>query len=104
MACAICDDTCWKTITVDGVSRVSRCDCLRESAAARLTGEARIPRRYQHCDFTNYTVYNEHLTRALQHARQLAERFPIVERGLFFQGPPGVGKTHLSVAILRQVI
>ena len=104
MPCALCDDTGWKTIEVEGVSRVTRCDCVRDSAAARLTADARIPRRYQHCDFSNYLSYNEHLTRALQHATQLAQRFPVVEKGLFLQGPPGVGKTHLAVAVLRQVI
>ena len=82
MACAICDDTGWKTIEVDGVSRVTRCDCLRESAAARLLSEARIPRRYRHCDLANYTAYNEKLTKALQHATRLAEGFPVVDRGL----------------------
>jgi DNA replication protein DnaC len=102
--CEICDDTTWKTITVDGISRVTRCDCVRESLSARLMSEARIPRRYQHCDFSNYTAYNEQLTKALQHATRLAEQFPVVERGLFLQGPPGVGKTHLAVAVLRQVI
>jgi len=102
--CPLCDDTGWKTIEVDGVARVTRCDCVRESSAARLIAEARIPRRYQHCDFINYTAYNEQLTKALHHATRLAESFPVVDRGLFLQGPPGVGKTHLAVAVLRQVI
>ena len=104
MACGICDDTGWKTIEVDGVSRVARCDCMRESAAARLLSEARIPRRYQHCDLDNYTAYNTQLTKALQHASRLAEGFPVVDRGMLLLGPPGVGKTHLAVAVLKQVI
>ncbi len=71
---------------------------------ARLVVEARIPRRYQHCDFTNYRDYNESLRRAKVRAVTLAEAFPVVERGLFFEGPPGVGKTHLAVAVLRHVM
>jgi len=104
VTCAVCDDTGWKTIEVNGVSRVARCDCMRESAAARLLADARIPRRYQHCDLANYVAYNERLIKALQHASRLAEGFPVVDQGLFLLGPPGVGKTHLAVAVLRQVI
>ena len=104
MTCALCDDTGWKTIEANGVSRVARCDCMRESAVVRVLAEARIPRRYQHCDLSNYTAYNEWLTKALRHATQLAEGFPVVDQGLFLHGPPGVGKTHLAVAVLRQVI
>ena len=100
----LCDDTGWKSIEVDGVTRVTRCDCVRQSTVAHLLTGARIPRRYQHCDFDNYTAYNEQLTAALGYARRLAERFPVVDKGLFLQGPPGVGKTHLAVAVLRQTI
>jgi DNA replication protein DnaC len=77
---------------------------VRAASAARLLAEARIPRRYQHCDFDNYVAYNEQLAKGQQQARRLAAQFPVVDKGLFLQGPPGVGKTHLVVAVLRHVI
>jgi DNA replication protein DnaC len=104
MACGICDGTTWKTIVVDGISRVTRCDCVRQGAAGRLVADARIPRRYQHCDFPTYTAYNEQLTKARDHTSRFASAFPVVDKGLFLQGPPGVGKTHLAVAALRQIM
>ena len=104
MTCSICDDTGWKTIEVDGVERVTRCDCIRNSAGDRLVADARIPKRYQHCSFGNYLTYNEHLEKALEFGVRFADRFPVVDKGAFFHGPPGVGKTHLAVAMLSTVV
>jgi DNA replication protein DnaC len=105
MPCPLCDDTGWKPVeTVDG-RRVVRCDCWRESLTDRLMADARIPKRYQHCTLDNFLVYpNEKLERAVVQTRKFAEAFPVVEKGLFLVGPPGIGKTHLAVAALAQVI
>ncbi|MBI2833672.1 MAG: ATP-binding protein [Acidobacteria bacterium] len=105
MACPLCDDTGWKPLDVDGVRRVTRCDCWRETLGAKLLGDARIPPRYRRCGLANFVTYsNERLLRAVTEARRFAEAFPVVDRGLFFIGPPGIGKTHLAVAVLKQVI
>ena len=103
MPCPLCDDTGWKPVDADGVRRVVRCDCWRESVGQQRLADANMPKRYQHCTIANFTVYNESLERAADRARQLAERFPVVDKGLFFEGQPGVGKTHLAVAVLKQV-
>ena len=104
-ACAICDDTGWKTIEVDGVSRVARCECVREQAAERRMSEARIPPRYQRCTLDNFVTYqNEELMRAVETARRFTQAFPVVQKGLMLIGPPGIGKTHIAVSVLREVI
>src|SRR5262245_20447591 len=104
MPCPLCDDTGWKPVEADGVRRVVRCDCWRESVGTQRLADANVPKRYQHCTIANFTAYNESLERAAEKARQLAERFPVVDQGLLLEGQPGVGKTHLAVAVLKQVV
>ncbi|MBI2185948.1 MAG: ATP-binding protein [Acidobacteria bacterium] len=104
MACAICDDTGWKTIEVDGVARVSRCDCWRERTIQQYLASARIPRRYQQCDLSNFDTGISSHRQAHQKITRFIEQFPVVDRGLLLHGDHGVGKTHLAVALLKDVI
>jgi DNA replication protein DnaC len=105
MACPICDDTRWKIEERDGVRRAVRCECWRASSIERLVAESRIPRRYQHCTLDNFMAYeNERLLIAVARARRFADAFPVVDKGLFLIGPPGIGKSHLAVAVLKQII
>ena len=83
-----------------------RCRCRTQDTQARLLDAARIPRRYDQCSLQNYYPVKGNGTqlRAFQYAWRLAREYPVVERGLVFMGPVGVGKTHLSVAILRSLM
>jgi DNA replication protein DnaC len=105
MPCALCDDTGWKAVDLDGVRRVERCDCWRSGITTRLLDDARVPPRYRRCDLETFVTYpNEKLIAAVRRARRFSDEFPVIQKGLCLIGPPGIGKTHLSVAVLRSVI
>jgi DNA replication protein DnaC len=105
MGCAACEDTGWKAIEQDGVRRMVRCDCWREEIVRRRLAEARIPKRYQHCDLSNFVTYeNAMLLRAVAGVKKFVETYPVVDKGLLLIGPPGIGKSHLAVAALKQAI
>jgi DNA replication protein DnaC len=104
--CAVCDDTGWKPVTVEGVRRVVRCECWQSEHTRRLVEEARIPPRYRRCDFDTFLVYreNEKLANAVLAVKRFANSFPNVSKGLCLIGPHGIGKTHLAVAAMRTVL
>jgi DNA replication protein DnaC len=105
MSCSLCDDTGWKPVEIDGVRRVERCDCWRTGLTRRLLAEAQIPSRYQKCTLDALITYpNERFLKAVETARKFAASFPVCDRGLLLIGPPGIGKTHIVVAVLVDVI
>lgn len=109
--CPECEGTGWKPVETDGVRRVMRCDCHEGERAARLLEQARIPRRYEHCAFENFDIRkdketgqaNPSLAAARFYAERFVEEYP-ADFGLLFGGPTGVGKTHLAVALLRELM
>lgn len=104
MSCSHCNDTGWRTRDVEGLRRVERCECWQIGVAREMLSHARIPSRYRKCDFANFTTYpNEKLLRAVKKAKTFANAFPVVDKGLMFIGPPGIGKTHLAISVLREV-
>jgi DNA replication protein DnaC len=104
VTCEICDGTGWKSIDAGGVRRVERCDCWREKASTKALMDAGIPPNYKRCDLDNFRDYNDSLVRAVSRAKAFAESFPVVDKGLLFLGPSGLGKTHLAVATLKRVV
>jgi DNA replication protein DnaC len=103
--CPHCEGTGWKPIEADGVRRLIRCDCRAAARAGELIQQARIPRRYEHCAFENFDIWkdNQSLRWAKLNAEKFVEEYP-TDVGLLFVGPTGAGKTHLAVAILRELM
>jgi DNA replication protein DnaC len=104
--CPLCDGTGWKTLAAGAERRVTRCDCTLRTRAARLVARARIPKRYEHCELSNFEFDGPH--RSLAPARLAAckfvEEYPLDNTGLLLIGPIGVGKTHLAVGIIKEMI
>jgi DNA replication protein DnaC len=92
------------------------CDCGMEERALRVMERARIPKRYEHCDFESYVTdladgktWTAQHSQSLKQAKMLTQGFVrdypgSAEKGLLLMGPSGVGKTHLGVAALKELI
>jgi DNA replication protein DnaC len=137
--CPLCGGTGWKTVErvaeeekltrgswmkpVEGTDTLKRvwavpCDCTGKDRTARTMGRARIPNRYEHCDFDNFDTklyddesgsdfakWNHGLEQAKLVTEAFARDYPAgTDTGLLLMGPCGAGKTHLAVAALRQIV
>jgi DNA replication protein DnaC len=109
--CPYCEGTGWRPVERDGVRRVAPCHCKDAERSNHLLALSRIPPRYEQCVFENFhirkdrgtQVANLSLIRAKQTAEGFVREYP-VGFGLLFVGTTGVGKTHLAVAVLRELI
>jgi DNA replication protein DnaC len=77
--------------------------------ADRLLEAAHIPPRYEHCDLSSFEYdadekQQSSIFRAKTFAGRFVEDYPIEKTGLLFVGSVGVGKTHLAVGIIKDLI
>jgi len=137
--CPLCGGSGWKIVEhvaeedklkrvswekpIEGTNATRRvwavpCDCTGKDRTARTLARARIPTRYEHCDFESFdtNLYgSEHglefvaWNRSLEKAKLVVEAYTRdypagVEAGLLIMGPCGTGKTHLAVSALRSIV
>ncbi|HKQ51150.1 MAG TPA: ATP-binding protein [Pyrinomonadaceae bacterium] len=103
VVCVHCFGTGMEVVPGKGAKR---CRCRTRQNQTKLLEAARIPRRYSECSLQNYYPAKGNGTqlRAFNYAFRLVREYPAVDRGLLFMGTVGVGKTHLSVAILKGLV
>lgn len=116
--CQLCQGTGWKLVPrADGAGSFAvACSCGTGERAQRTVDRARVPKRYEHCDFESYVtdladgkVWTAEHAHSLRQAKLLAQGFVrdypgSSEKGLLLMGPSGVGKTHLAVAALKELL
>ena len=102
--CPVCDGTGWK-FGGEG-RRVSRCECRLKQKGEALLASARIPKRYEHCELSNFEFEgpHRHLAPSRMAACKFVEEYPLENSGLLLIGSIGVGKTHLAVGIIKELI
>ncbi len=98
-----------RVVQQDGRQFVQPCECRIADRAARMLVRARIPRRYEECTLDNYDLFpgaSRSLAAAHRSARKFVESYPLGNQGsgLLLTGSIGVGKTHLAVGILRELV
>jgi DNA replication protein DnaC len=108
--CALCDGTGWKTLPARagarGDRRVTRCDCQIEERTRLLLAASRIPPRYEHCELANFQIEGRYasLAPARMASSKFVEEYPLNKTGLLLVGSVGIGKTHLAVGIIKELI
>lgn len=101
--CAQCGGSGWLT-DVDSL-QARPCSCRAEDRRRHRSAAASIPRRYVHCTLSHFHDRgNVTLGRAKKRVQEFIDQWPHADRGLLLMGSCGVGKTHLAVAVLQEVI
>ena len=86
--------------------RVEPCGCQGDVRRQQRFASANIPKRYQHCSLDTFREKVPVLKVAKKRVQEFVDLWPYPPegKGLLLMGPCGVGKTHLAVAALIEII
>ncbi|MEK9627806.1 MAG: ATP-binding protein [Nitrospinota bacterium] len=95
--------------TLEGLSKIRECECNALFKRMELFNQAGVPGKFDHEDFSTYDVKPPR-HRSLKNALLTSQKFieNHIQRkyheGLIFMGEPGLGKTHLVISIIKELV
>ena len=111
MSCEDCHGTGFVVEEREGRGYATRCQCQRVTPQGEdaLIRACRIPPRYEECSLSTFEGFSPSLSAAVEKCLLYCNGFPHTGStdeglGLLFSGDTGVGKTHLAVAVLRELV
>jgi len=113
LTCEVCGGTGFEIVERDGREYAQPCRCrgvvpAGDASEAAILSRCRIPRRYHHCTLANFDAISPRHRSALEKTMSFCAGYPHLGSeeglGLLFSGTNGVGKTHLAVAALRELV
>jgi DNA replication protein DnaC len=103
--CPRCAGSGWIPLPGDAL-RVEPCGCQGDLRKTQRFASASIPKRYEHCSLETFREKSVVLTVAKRRVQEFVDLWPNTPegKGLLLMGGCGVGKTHLAVAALIEII
>lgn len=113
--CPDCEGRGWVLSADHGAGVARRCDCHKRQRQRQLVDASGIPTQYRSCSLKSFQPHDsdpgvtDQLMAAVDACRRYVDGFLQEDgtfryTGLLFVGPPGVGKTHLAVAVLLEIV
>ena len=103
--CPRCNGSGWVPMPGEEL-RVEPCGCQGDQRRQQRVAGAQIPRRYEHCTLESFREKSPGLRNAKKRVQEFVDLWPNDPegKGLLLTGGCGVGKTHLAVAALLEII
>jgi DNA replication protein DnaC len=109
-ACEKCRGTGFEVVEKEGREYAVRCSCRRSTSTpgSDFVKGSRVPARYEECSFASFEAMTPSLRASVEKCLLYCNGYPHLGSteeglGLLFTGDNGVGKTHLAVAVLREL-
>ena len=97
--------------TSEGISKIRECECNSLFKRISLFNQAGIPGKFVHEDFSSFSVDPpQHRTQknaflsSKNFIDDYVDRKGQYSQGLIYMGAPGLGKTHLVVSVIKELV